>query len=66
MTDVLVVGGGPVGLAAALEARRRGLSVTVVEPRAAPVDKACGEGLMPGTVRALGELGVDAASLPGV
>lgn len=66
MTDVLVVGGGPVGLAAALEARRRGLSVTVVEPRAAPVDKACGEGLMPGTVRALGELRVDAASLPGV
>ena len=45
--DVLVAGGGPVGLAAAVLARDAGLSVIVVEPRQAPVDKACGEGLMP-------------------
>ncbi|RHA38165.1 NAD(P)/FAD-dependent oxidoreductase [Cellulomonas rhizosphaerae] len=57
--DVLVVGGGPVGLAAAIEARLAGLSVTVLEPRATPVDKACGEGLMPGAVAALARLGVD-------
>lgn len=56
--DVLVVGGGPVGLAAAVEARMAGLSVVVCEPRPTPVDKACGEGLMPGAVRALDRLGV--------
>jgi len=57
-TDVLVVGGGPVGLAAAIEARLAGLDVVVVEPRSGPIDKACGEGLMPGAVAALARLGV--------
>ncbi len=57
--DVLVVGGGPVGLATALYADRAGLSVAVVERRTAPIDKACGEGLMPGAVAALADLGVD-------
>ncbi|MFD6175596.1 MULTISPECIES: NAD(P)/FAD-dependent oxidoreductase [unclassified Isoptericola] len=57
--DVVVAGGGPVGLAAALEARRTGLDVVVLEPRPAPVDKACGEGLMPGTLAAVRRLGVD-------
>ncbi len=56
--DLLVVGGGPVGLAAAIEGRLAGLSVIVVEPRSTPVDKACGEGLMPGAVAALARLGV--------
>ena len=57
--DLLVAGGGPVGLAAAIEARMRGLSVTVVEPRAGTIDKACGEGLMPGALPALARLGVE-------
>ncbi|MFI5098928.1 MAG: NAD(P)/FAD-dependent oxidoreductase [Actinomycetes bacterium] len=57
--DVLVVGGGPVGLAAAAVAAGHGLSVAVVERRAEPVDKACGEGLMPSAVAALAGLGVD-------
>jgi flavin-dependent dehydrogenase len=56
--DVVVVGGGPVGLAAAIEARLAGLSVVVVEPRTGPIDKACGEGLMPGAVPLLERLGV--------
>lgn len=57
--DVLVVGGGPVGLATAIEARMRGLSVTLVEPRGRAIDKACGEGLMPGALPALSRLGID-------
>ncbi len=59
--DVLIVGGGPVGLAAAIEARLAGLAVVVAEPRRAPIDKACGEGLMPGAVPLLARLGVDPA-----
>jgi flavin-dependent dehydrogenase len=59
--DIVVAGGGPVGLAVAIEARLLGMSVVVCEPRPAPVDKACGEGLMPGAVRALERLGVQPA-----
>ena len=57
--DVCVIGGGPAGLAAALAARRRGLSVVVADRSRPPVEKACGEGLMPEGVAALRELGVD-------
>ncbi|MET9850253.1 NAD(P)/FAD-dependent oxidoreductase [Streptomyces ossamyceticus] len=56
--DLLVVGGGPGGLASALHAARAGLDVAVWEQRAGTVDKACGEGLMPGAVTALAALGV--------
>jgi flavin-dependent dehydrogenase len=57
-TDVLVVGGGPAGLAAAIAARNRGFSVIVVDGAKRPIDKACGEGLLPGTLAALRELGI--------
>ena len=56
--DVLVVGGGPAGLATAIAGRRQGLSVLVADGALAPVDKACGEGLMPDGVEALRHLGV--------
>jgi 2-polyprenyl-6-methoxyphenol hydroxylase-like FAD-dependent oxidoreductase len=52
------VGGGPAGLAAAIQLRAKGLSVTVADGAKPPVDKACGEGLMPDTVAALCEMGV--------
>ena len=57
-TEVLVIGGGPAGLAAAIAARRKGFEVTVVDGAKPPIDKACGEGLMPNTVTALRELGI--------
>ena len=62
--DLLIVGGGPGGLAAALHARRHGLSVIVAEPRPDPIDKACGEGLMPGGLAELKSLDVDPAGMP--
>jgi flavin-dependent dehydrogenase len=62
--DLLIAGGGPGGLAAALHARRQGLSVIVAEPRQYPIDKACGEGLMPGGLAELASLDVDPAGMP--
>ncbi|MGO4534994.1 NAD(P)/FAD-dependent oxidoreductase [Leifsonia sp. 2MCAF36] len=59
--QVVVVGGGPIGLACAIEARIDGLDVLLVEPRVGPIDKACGEGLMPGALAALHRIGVDPA-----
>jgi flavin-dependent dehydrogenase len=56
---VLIVGGGPAGLAAAIAARAKGLRVTLVDSRTPPIDKACGEGLLPKGVAALRNLGVD-------
>lgn len=46
--NLTVVGAGPVGLAAAIVARERGIPVRVLEKQRGPnLDKACGEGLMP-------------------
>lgn len=58
MRDLIIAGGGPIGLAAALYATRAGLDVAIREPRTGDIDKACGEGLMPGAVAALDDLGV--------
>lgn len=59
MTDLIVVGGGPAGLATAIRARLAGLDATVLDRFRPPIDKACGEGLMPDAVARLREIGVD-------
>jgi flavin-dependent dehydrogenase len=57
-TDVFIVGGGPAGLAAAIALRGQGFGVTVADPALPPIDKTCGEGLMPDGLAALARLGV--------
>ena len=57
-TDVLIAGGGPAGLAAAIAAGRQGLRVLVADLAKPPIDKACGEGLMPDSLQALAQLGI--------
>jgi flavin-dependent dehydrogenase len=60
--DVFIAGGGPAGLACAIAAAQRGLTVEVVDGMKPPIDKACGEGLMPGTIDALARLGIDVSA----
>jgi flavin-dependent dehydrogenase len=60
-SEVVIVGGGPAGLAAALAARQQDLGVVVLDSRRPPIDKPCGEGILPQGVTALARLGI---SLP--
>jgi flavin-dependent dehydrogenase len=57
-TDVFIIGGGPAGLAAAIAVRQRGFSVVVADGTRPPIDKPCGEGLMPDGRAALEKLGI--------
>ena len=63
--DVFIVGGGPAGLACAIAAAQRGLIVEVADGMTPPIDKACGEGLMPDTIEALAALGIAPRSAEG-
>jgi len=63
--DVVVVGAGPAGVAAALTARERGLDVLMVDRAAFPRDKTCGDGLTTQALRLLERHGVDVPALPG-
>ena len=58
-TDVLVVGAGPGGSAAAYHLARHGVDVTVVEKAAFPREKVCGDGLTPRSVKAIMDMGID-------
>ncbi len=58
-TDVFVCGGGPAGLAAAIALKQVGLRVMVADFFRPPIDKACGEGLMPDSLAALNTLGIN-------
>ncbi|HYN19804.1 MAG TPA: NAD(P)/FAD-dependent oxidoreductase [Thermoanaerobaculia bacterium] len=62
--QVLVIGGGPAGLATAIRARLAGLDATVLDRSHPPIDKACGEGLMPDAVSRLREMGVEPEGFP--
>ncbi len=58
MNQVIVAGGGPAGLAAAIATRKAGFDVTLLDCARPPIDKACGEGIMPDGMAALQRLGV--------
>lgn len=58
-SEVVVVGGGPAGIATAIAASQQGLAVTVLDSRKPPIDKPCGEGLLPEAVAALRLLGME-------
>jgi geranylgeranyl reductase family protein len=58
-TDVLVVGAGPGGSAAAYHLARHGLDVTLMERASFPREKVCGDGLTPRSVRSLLRMGID-------
>jgi len=60
VNDVLVVGGGPAGAAAAYWLARAGHDVVVVERKSFPRDKTCGDGLTPRAVHQLEEMGLGA------
>jgi len=57
--DVFVAGAGPAGLACAIAAASQGFQVDVADAREPPIDKACGEGLLPHALEALTSLGLD-------
>lgn len=61
--DVAIAGAGIAGSALAIELGRRGYSVAVFERGEFPREKPCGEGLMPGGVAALEEMGIETRRL---
>jgi geranylgeranyl reductase family protein len=63
--DVVVVGAGPAGSAAAWHLASAGLDVVVLEKASFPREKVCGDGLTPRGVKALDDMGVDTSETAG-
>ena len=57
-TDVLIVGAGPAGSAAAITLARAGRQVLLIDQHDFPRDKICGDGLIPDAMQALEQLGL--------
>jgi flavin-dependent dehydrogenase len=64
-SDVFIAGAGPAGLACAIAAAAQGLQVTIADGMKPPIDKACGEGLLPDALATLSELGITIDSAEG-
>lgn len=62
--DLVIVGAGPAGAAAAIAAARRGLRPLLVDKASFPRDKICGDGLTTGALRLMDDLGVEPARIP--
>lgn len=56
--DACIVGGGPAGLSSAIALAQEGLRCAVFDCATPPIDKACGEGLLPDSIAALSSLGI--------
>ena len=63
--DVLVIGAGPAGIATAIAASLKGLRASVLDYRKPPIQKSCGEGLLPTAVTSLQRLGIHLNSREG-
>ncbi len=64
LIDLCIVGAGPAGTAAAIQAQRAGLSAVVVDKATFPREKCCGDGLTAGALRILEDLGLDPEKVP--
>lgn len=58
MNRICIVGGGPAGLATSIALAQAGFPATVLDCATPPIDKACGEGLLPASLAALRDLGI--------
>jgi flavin-dependent dehydrogenase len=65
LADVLILGGGPAGLAAGIALRQKGADCLVVEALSPVIDKGCGEGLMPDALESLRSLGIEISEMDG-
>jgi menaquinone-9 beta-reductase len=57
-SEVIIVGAGPAGIVAAIAARRLDFQTIVLDARTPPINKPCGEGILPQGVAALRMLGI--------
>ncbi len=68
--DVIIVGAGPAGSAAAIPLAQAGQKVLIVDSSEFPREKPCGDAILPGAVQILEELGVlpeiNAAQFPSI